>query len=169
MTSNDYLNLTVTVIFLILTVMLAVRWFKLRGKITIPDQQWSTIRILFVVIGALSLLSMFSGSQTGLLDYLRVVATIAAVAAYMLCRDGLGESGLVVAGRWYAWNEVKGWDYSEDKKKFTVYFNLGSNSNPSADGYGDKELAFAKADQQKVVSQLQAKAGHRYKRMKKNK
>ena len=89
---NMILNVAISVIFAVLSVIMLFRWNKWRGKVIIQDQQWSTVRILFLAIGVMSFISFLTTNQnTTYWDYIRIVMTIIAVTAYMTVRDGVGE------------------------------------------------------------------------------
>ena len=122
---NMILNVAISVIFAVLSVIMLFRWNKWRGKVIIQDQQWSTVRILFLAIGVMSFISFLTTNQnTTYWDYIRIVMTIIAVTAYMTVRDGVGEEGLLSAGKFYPWNIVRSYDYEERKKVIAVYFTV---------------------------------------------
>lgn len=113
---NDIINIVIGVVFIGLSIPLFFRWKKLNGKVIIADQQWSTMRILFLVVGVLSVLSMFTqGASMSMFDIFRLTGTIIAVSVYMVVRDGVGEDGLVTGGKMIPWSEVRAYDYEKEK------------------------------------------------------
>ena len=164
---NDYLNITITIVFAILAVMMLVRWSKLRGKVMIQDQQWSTLRMVFLAFGILSFFTLFVNQSTNTLyDYLRIGATLAAVTAYMSCRDGVGGEGMISAGKLYPWTEVKAWDYEERAKVLAFYFQIDSQNEKKPDNYTTKELDFAKDDKEAIMKFMNLNLSRKYTRMK---
>ena len=60
---NMILNIAISVIFAVLSVVMLIRWNKWKGKVIIQDQQWSTVRIMFLVIGVMSFVSFLLTNQ----------------------------------------------------------------------------------------------------------
>lgn len=163
---NDYLNVAVTVIFVVLSLMMMFRWTKLHGKVMIQDQQWSTLRMIFLALGILSVFSLFMTEGNTVYDYCRIVATIIAVTVYMACRDGVGEEGLIAGGKLFPWSEVKAWDYEERSKVVAVYFQVESQNEKKPDAYTTKELDFAKTDKYSLMKFMNMNLSRKYTRMK---
>lgn len=167
-TVNMIVNLVISAIFAVLAVIMFIRWQKWKGKVMIPDQQWSTVRILFLCLGVMSFISLLITSQnTTLFDYLRLATTILAVSAYMVVRDGVGEDGLVSGGRFYPWKIVRAFDMEEKKKVLAVYFTVESQNEKKPDEYVTKELDFANEDKESVKEFLKLNLHRKYTRMKK--
>ena len=165
---NMILNVAISVIFAVLSVIMLFRWNKWRGKVIIQDQQWSTVRILFLAIGVMSFISFLTTNQnTTYWDYIRIVMTIIAVTAYMTVRDGVGEEGLLSAGKFYPWNIVRSYDYEERKKVIAVYFTVESQNEKKPDEYVTKELDFSVEDKETLMKFLKLNLGRKYTRMKK--
>ena len=165
---NMILNVAISVIFAVLSVIMLFRWNKWRGKVIIQDQQWSTVRILFLAIGVMSFISFLTTNQnTTYWDYIRIVMTIIAVTAYMTVRDGVGEEGLLSAGKFYPWNIVRSYDYEERKKVIAVYFTVESQHEKKPDEYVTKELDFSVEDKETLMKFLKLNLGRKYTRMKK--
>ena len=165
---NMILNVAISVIFAVLSVIILFRWNKWRGKVIIQDQQWSTVRILFLAIGVMSFISFLTTNQnTTYWDYIRIVMTIIAVTAYMTVRDGVGEEGLLSAGKFYPWNIVRSYDYEERKKVIAVYFTVESQNEKKPDEYVTKELDFSVEDKDTLMKFLKLNLGRKYTRMKK--
>ena len=165
---NMILNVAISVIFAVLSVIMLFRWNKWRGKVIIQDQQWSTVRILFIAIGVMSFISFLTTNQnTTYWDYIRIVMTIIAVTAYMTVRDGVGEEGLLSAGKFYPWNIVRSYDYEERKKVIAVYFTVESQNEKKPDEYVTKELDFSVEDKDTLMKFLKLNLGRKYTRMKK--
>ena len=165
---NMILNVAISVIFAVLSVIMLFRWNKWRGKVIIQDQQWSTVRILFLAIGVMSFISFLTTNQnTTYWDYIRIVMTIIAVTAYMTVRDGVGEEGLLSAGKFYPWNIFRSYDYEERKKVIAVYFTVESQNEKKPDEYVTKELDFYVEDKDTLMKFLKLNLGRKYTRMKK--
>ena len=165
---NMILNVAISVIFAVLSVIMLFRWNKWRGKVIIQDQQWSTVRILFLAIGVMSFISFLTTNQnTTYWYYIRIVMTIIAVTAYMTVRDGVGEEGLLSAGKFYPWNIVRSYDYEERKKVIAVYFTVESQNEKKPDEYVTKELDFSVEDKDTLMKFLKLNLGRKYTRMKK--
>lgn len=164
---NAVLNIIVSIILAVLSVVLILRWYKLKGKVIIRDQQWSTVRIMFLALGLLSFVSLIMNKENTLFDYMRIVATIVAVTVFMMMRDGVGEQGMVSGGKLYPWSEVRSWDYEERKNVVAVYFTLESQKKNKPDDYTSKELDFANYDKANVLKFMRMNQGRKYTRMKK--
>lgn len=166
-TVNMIVNLVISAIFAVLAVIMFIRWYRWKGKVMITDQQWSTVRILFLGLGVMSFISLLITNQnTTLFDYIRLTATILAVSAYMTVRDGVGEEGLVSGGKFYPWSEVRAYDTEEKKKVLAVYFTVESQDEKKPDEYVTKELDFANEDKESVYKFLKLNLGRKYTRMK---
>jgi hypothetical protein len=146
--------------------MMMFRWTKLHGKVMIQDQQWSTLRMIFLALGILSVFSLFMTEGNTVYDYCRIVATIIAVTVYMACRDGVGEEGLIAGGKLFPWSEVKAWDYEERSKVVAVYFQVESQNEKKPDAYTTKELDFAKTDKYNLMKFMNMNLSRKYTRMK---
>lgn len=71
-TVNMIVNLVISAIFAVLAVIMFIRWYRWKGKVMITDQQWSTVRILFLGLGVMSFISLLITNQnTTLFDYIR--------------------------------------------------------------------------------------------------
>lgn len=162
---NDYLNISITVVFALLAVLMFLRYRKLRGKVLVADQQWSVIRIAFLMIALLTFVTMFNSDNT-VYDYFRIGATVCAVTAYMVCRDGVGEEGIVSAGKLFPWNEVRGWDYEERKNIVAMFFQVDSQNKKKPDQYSTKELDFANSDKEVLMKFMKLNQSRKYTRMK---
>jgi hypothetical protein len=162
---NDYLNIGMAAAFTVLAVLMFYRYGKIRGKVMIGDQQLSGIRIAFIGIALLTFFTMFSSENTTL-DYVRIVATILAVTAYMVCRDGVGEEGVVSAGKMFPWSEIRAWDYEERKNAIAVYIQVDSQNEKKPDHYTTKELDFSTKDKEVLLKFLKMNQGRKYTRMK---
>lgn len=165
---SDILNIILIALFGTLAVVYFYRYFKNRGRIMIQDQQWSYIRILFLTLGVLSIVTLISqhNSMT-FLDYCRVICMIVAVSGYMVVRDGVGETGMVAMGKFYPWHMVRAYDYKDAKNVVEVYFTVESTKKDKPDDYTTKELDFSKADRDILMRFLEINLGRKYTRMKK--
>lgn len=166
-TINMIVNLVITAIFTVLAIVMFIRWYKWKGKVMITDQQWSTVRIIFLALGLASFISLLVSNQytTGF-DYLRITATVLAVSAYMTVRDGVGEEGLISGGKFYPWSEVRAYDTEEKKNVLAVYFTVESQDENKPDEYVTKELDFANEDKEAVLKFLKLNLGRKFTRMK---
>ena len=148
---NDIINIVIGVVFIGLSIPLFFRWKKLNGKVIIADQQWSTMRILFLAVGVLSVLSMFTqGASMSVFDIFRLTGTIIAVSVYMVVRDGVGEDGLVTGGKMIPWSEVRAYDYEKRKNVIAVFFTVESQNEKKPDDYRSKELDFSLQDEEQL-------------------
>lgn len=164
---NDYVNIVLIAVFSVVSVVMFWRYFKNGSKVMIKDQQWSYIRILFLVIGVMSVISLLSSKNNTLLDYFRIGVMIVAVTAYMLMRDGVGEEGLVSGGKFYSWDLCRAYDWQEKKSIIAVFFTMEDPSDKNPDGYKTKELDFSKEDKDVLMEFLKLNLGRKYTRMKK--
>ena len=163
---SDTMNIILIASFSVLSVIMLVRWFLNRGKVMIQDQQWSYIRIMFLVVGLLSILS-FIASNNSILDYVRLTVMVVAVSAYMIVRDGVGEDGLVSGGKFYPWEIVRAYDYKELKNVVEVYFTVDSTNEKKPDEYTTKVLDFSNESKDILMRFLEINLGRKYTRMKK--
>lgn len=163
---SDYMNLCITFIFLVLAIMMGMRMYQMRGKISIPDQQWSSMRIIFLVFGLLSILTLIFNQTNTMYDYGRGVATAAAVILYLLNHDGIGKEGLITAGHLYSWKEIKSWDTEDRKNTLAVYFQVNGQNDKKTGAPIMTELFFAKKDKEAVKEILDQNLSRKYTRMK---
>lgn len=165
----NIINIAIGTIFILISIPLFIRWRRISGKVLITDQQWSTMRILFLVVGVLSVLSMImEGANMSFFDIYRLTGTIVAVSVYMVVRDGVGEEGLVSGGKLIPWNEVRAYDYEVRKNVVAVYFTVESQNEKNPDDYRSKELDFAREDEDVLKKFLDTNLKRKYTRMKKN-
>lgn len=165
---NMYLNIAVGAVFTVFGVVMLIRWARIHKYIMIQDQQWGTLRIMVLVLGVLSMLTlvMNTASNSGW-DYFRIAATLLAVTAYLAVHDGVGEDGMVSGGKFYPWNEVRSYDYQEQKNHVAVYFTVESQDEKKPDDYTTKELDFSNQDKEVLMKFLKLNLGRKYTRMKK--
>lgn len=167
--TTDIINIVIGTVFIAVSIPLFIRWRKINKKVIIQDQQWSTMRILFLVVGVLSILSLLlDGANMTYFDVYRLTGTVFAVSIYMLVRDGVGEEGLVSGGKLYPWSEVRAYDYETRKNVIAVYFTIESQNESKPDDYRSKELDFSKQDEEQLKKFLEMNLGRKYTRMKKN-
>ena len=166
MNLNDTLNIAITIIFAVLSVIMLLRWYKLKGKVMIADQQWSTMRILFLIIGLLSFLLIATNQENTIIDYARLCATVIAVSIFMMLRDGIGEEGVISGSVLFPWKKVRAWDYEERKNVIAVFFTIIDKDGKKEEHY-EKELDFANSDKENVLKFLRNNIGNKYTRMKK--
>lgn len=164
---SDIMNYILIGTFSVLSVLMLIRYFKNKDKVFIQDQQWSYIRILFLVIGILSILSFVTLKDQTILDYIRLTVMVVAVTAYMIVRDGIGETGIVVGGKFYPWNIVRAYDYKDLDKVTEVYFTVESTDEKKPDQYSTKVLDFSKEDREVLLKFLELNHYRKYTRMKK--
>lgn len=169
LSTADIINIVISIVFFALSIPLFIRWRRLRDKVIISDQQWSTTRIIFLTLGVLSFISLLTqGSSMTMFDIVRLSATVVAVSIYMVVRDGVGEEGLVSGGKLIPWSEVRAYDYEQRKNVVAVYFTVESQNENKPDDYRSKELDFANEDKEILMKFLETNLGRKYTRMKKN-
>lgn len=164
---SDIVNIILIVVFGTLAVVMFTRYFKNHRRIMIEDQQWSYIRIMFLVVGVLSIISLLSMKGGSILDYIRIVIMIISVSAYMIVRDGVGEDGMLSGGKFYPWDQVMAYDYRVEKNIVAVYFMIESTDEKKKDEYTTKELDFSINDKDVLLKFLELNLGRKYTRMKK--
>ncbi len=165
---NDTLNILIGVVFTVLGVVMIVRWFRIHKYIMIQDQQWGTLRIMILVMGLLTMLTLLMNSaDNSVLDYFRMGATMVAVTAFLAVHDGIGEEGMVAGGKFTPWNMVRSYDYKEKKNVIQVFFTVESENEKKPDEYTTKELDFAMTDKEVLMKFLKLNLGRKYTRMKK--
>lgn len=164
MTTTDAVNFGIAVLFGVFAIMMLVHMVKHYKWIEIPDRQWSALKILFLAIGLLTILSILTDTSmiTSLSGILRTVTTTAAVIIYLLMKDGIGEQGLVSGITTYTWKDIKAYDYEEDNKKFHVFFVMDSSKGEQV-----RELIFDRDKEEEVKDLLKKNLGRKYTRMKK--
>ncbi len=164
---NIYLNIIISVTFTVFGIVMLIRWARIHKYIMIQDQQWGYLRIMVLILGLLSMVSLFAGGTINTTwDYVRIAATLLAVTAFMAVHDGVGEDGLVSAGKFYPWNEVRAYDYRENKNHVAVYFMVESRNEKKPDDYTTKELDFSNQDKEVLLKFLKLNLGRKYTRMK---
>lgn len=164
MTATDAVNFGIAVLFGVFAIMMLKHMIRHRNWIEIPDRQWSALKILFLAIGILTVLSILTDSSmiTSLSGILRTFTTIAAVIIYLMMKDGIGKEGIVSGISTYAWKDIKAYDYEEDKKKFHVFFILDADKGEQV-----RELVFDIDREEEVKTLLKNNLGRKYTRMKK--
>ena len=163
---TDFLNIVSIIVFGTLTVLMFYRYSKASKKIMIQDKQWNIYRGLFVGLGVVSIINLFSGVDT-ILDYGRIITTITCVSAMVAARDGVGEEGIASNGKFYNWSEVMQYDYEDTKNAFTTYFMIKSQDPKKPDNYNTKVIDFDKKNKDVVVEFLKINQGRKKTRMKK--
>lgn len=165
---NMYLNIVIGVVFTVFGIVMLIRWARIHKYIMIQDQQWGTLRIMVLILGVLSMMTLVMNSSSNTAwDYFRIGATLVAVTAYLAVHDGVGEEGLVAAGKLYPWNTVRSYDYQENKNHVAVYFTVESQDEKKPDDYTTKELDFSNQDKEVLMKFLKLNLGRKYTRMKK--
>ena len=165
---NMYLNIAIGILFSVFGIVMMFRWVRLHKYIMIPDQQWGYLRIMVLILGIFSMLSLLmnlSGNTPW--DYFRIGATLVAVTAFLAVHDGIGEEGLVAAGKFYPWSEVRSYDYVEKKNVVQVFFTVESQNKDKPDDYTTKELDFSNENKDVLMQFLKLNLGRKYTRMKK--
>ena len=165
---NMYLNIVIGIVFTAFGIVMMIRWAKIHKKIMIQDQQWGTLRIMVLILGVLSMLTLVMNTATNSgWDYFRIAATLVAVTAYLAVHDGVGEEGLVAGGKFFPWSDVRSYDYQEQKNHVAVYFPVESQDEKKPDDYTTKELDFSNQDKEVLKKFLTLNLGRKYTRMKK--
>ena len=163
---NTMSNVVLIVMFGGMGAWLFTGWFRTRGKITIYDRRWTASRILFVVAGVMSFLTL--AVKSTLLDYIRIVCMLFCIISYLLVRDGIGEEGVSCNGSFVPWQEVRGYDFQQDKKNFIAMFAVWDKASVKNGDY-IMNVSFAQEDKEQVIAFLKKKIGKKYTRMKKDK
>lgn len=127
----EMFNLFVTAMFIAVAVYLLWGFAKSRGKVKITDRNWSVARILFLVAFLLALVTVFFVENV--YDIVRTVATILALGLFFFIRDGIGEEGVVTLARLIPWDQIRGYDYKENKNMFSVYFVEDNKTKSNTD------------------------------------
>lgn len=165
---NMYLNLVIAIAFTVFGIFMMIRWAKIHKYIMIQDQQWGYLRIMVLILGLLSMITLVVNTQTNTVwDYLRIGATLIAVTAFLAVHDGVGEEGLVAGGKFFPWSEVRSYDYREQKNHVAAYFTVESQNEKKPDEYTTKELDFSNQDKEVLLKFLKMNLGRKYTRMKK--
>ncbi len=165
---SDIFNIVIGVLFVIIGIIMMVRWARVHKYIMIKDQQWGYLRIFFLAIGLMSIATLLMNiASNTITDYFRIAATMVAVTAFLSVHDGIGEEGIVATGKFYPWSEVRSWDLKEEKNYVAAYFTIESEDEKKPDEYTTKELDFAKEDQEYLKKFLNMNVGRKYTRMKK--
>lgn len=162
---GDLYNYIFTVIFAAIGIYMAIIFFATRKYLMIKDQQWSSFRIVFLILGVLSIVNFFMDENT-ISDYCRIVATLFCVTMLLAVHNGLGEEGIVAGLHYYPWGEVRGWDYDKKSSSTEFYFQVDSTNKKKKDDYKTKPVTFDKTNQEYAMKFLKLNAGGKYMRMK---
>lgn len=166
---NNYVNIALIAGFGIVSVLMLIRWGRVHRKVMIADKAWSTLRMIFLAFGLFSLFLLIANVEKTTLDYARLITSVILVTVFMMLRDGVGEEGMISAGKFYPWNIVRSYDYEERKNILAVYFTVESTDEKKPDNYTTKELDFALEDKELLMKFLTINCGRKYTRMKKRK
>ena len=160
---DQYSNIILAVIFGAIGIWLWIGFFKTRNLIY-KDRMWNISRILFLAIGILCIPSMFVYSSA--LDWVRLIAMLVCIAAFLLLRDGIGEKGAASLGRMYDWKEIRAYDYKRDGKDFKLYLVVEDGKSKSKDDF-NIIIKFDPKDEEAIKAYLKEKIGKKYTRMRK--
>jgi len=163
---NDYLNWILAGAFFAYSIFLIYNYIQYGNKIAIQDKQWNTFRTVFLVLGILSMVALTSSGNSAS-DMARIAATIICAAACMVSRDGIGEEGAGISGRFIQWGRVRSWDYEEEKKSFLLHLTVEPKNPKKKDDYMTKTLEFDLAQKELVLKFMRLNLGRKYTRMKK--
>ena len=163
---GDFWNIIFSVIFGGVTIVMFARFFMNNKKILIKGRRFSGIRIAFVAIGMITMLAMFS-SQNTTFDYVRSTITLLCVSGLMMARDGIGEEGVVVGGKFYPWKECRAWDAEKKEHSMDMFFTLESQNKNKPDQYKTKTVEFDEHDMDNVLKFMTLNHGRKKQRMKK--
>ena len=156
---DQFSNILLTVIFTALAVWLFYGYTKTRGLI-FKDKLWSWSRIFFLVAGVLTLFSALV--FTTVLDWMRLAAMLLCVIGFFLTRDGIGENGFAISGRFYPFDHVHSYDYADYKDQFRIYFVMEGESFDAPN-----VLTLPKTQKEEIIAFLKGKIGKKHTRMKK--
>lgn len=163
---GDFWNIVFSVIFGAVTILMFARFFMNNKKVLIKDRRFSIIRIGFIIIGMITMLAMFSTENTTF-DYARSVITLLCVSGLMLARDGVGDEGVVVGGRFYPWKEVRAWDSSAKENSVDMFFTIEPQNKNKPDQYKTKNIEFDGRDKENLMKFMMLNQGRKKQRMKK--
>ncbi len=168
---SDTLNYILGTVFIGIGIFMIVQWIRYRKKIIIQDQQWGYLRIAFLVLGLATFMSLMTGVYNGVpisgSELYRIMSILIAVTAFLSYHDGIGEEGMVSAGRFTPWSKVRSYDFEKKEKTTAVYFLVESDNDSKPDEYKTKELDFAAKDHASLMRFLEINLGRKYTRMKK--
>ena len=100
---SDIFNIVIGVLFVIVGIVMLIRWARVHKYIMIKDQQWGYLRIFFLAIGLMSIATLLMNIASNTIsDYFRIAATMVAVTAFLSVHDGIGEEGIVAAVQYRA-------------------------------------------------------------------
>ncbi|MBE6130013.1 MAG: hypothetical protein E7185_12180 [Erysipelotrichaceae bacterium] len=168
MSGKDIFNIVIGVLFVIVGIVMLLRWTRVHKYIMIKDQQWGYLRIFVLFIGLLSIATLLMNAANNTTsDYFRIGATLVAVTAFLAVHDGVGEQGIVSSGKFIPWTEIRSWDLKEEKNYVAAYFTVESQDEKKPDEYTTKELDFANEDKEYLKKFLEMNVGRKYTRMKK--
>lgn len=162
---GDIYNLIFTGIFAGIGIYMTIVYFNTKKYLMIKDQQWSGFRIIFLVLGVLSIVNFFSSDNT-VLDYFRIIATLFCVSMLLAVHNGVGEEGIVAGLKYYKWSEVRGWDYEKKQNTTDIYFQVDNKNEKKKDEYNTKPVTFDKTNQEYALRFMKLNANGKYMRMK---
>ncbi|MBP3891035.1 MAG: hypothetical protein J6D29_02595 [Solobacterium sp.] len=162
---GDISNYIIIAMFLAIGVWVGIGFFRTRDKITIYDRMWNFSRILFLVCGILSVLSLITMHEP--IDIVRAIVTFVVIILFIFTRDGIGEEGVSSFGRFYPYKSIVGYDFRENKKDFSAYFIVDDGKERKSGEY-NVQVPFEKKDEERVRALLKDKIGRKYVRMKKS-
>lgn len=164
--SADAFNAVLTGIFFVLGFMVFHKYRKVKKYIVIQDKSSTFLRVGFYALMILSILTLIS-SHTWY-DIIRTAAMVFACSAYLMAHEGMGPEGVVKSNTFIPWNDVRNWDTMEHKKKFIVYFIVGSAGKTKTAETDAMEIDFAIDKEDAVKAMLKKYAARKYTRMKKS-
>ena len=163
---GDFWNIVFSVIFGLVAIVMFIRFFMNNKKILIKDRRFSGIRIGFVLIGLITMLAMFS-TQNTTFDYVRSTITLLCVSGLMMARDGIGDEGVVIGGKFYTWKDVRAWDVIPKEHSMDMFFTIESQNKNKPDQYKTKTVEFDEKDQENVMKFMMLNQKRKKQRMKK--
>ncbi len=148
---------------------MALRIIRLRGKVTIQDEQPKILLIMIMVLVTLMIVSTIWTYQTNtIMDYLRLILTIVVIILFYLLRDGVGEEGVSITGKHYIWDDINAWDYGKNDKGTSLYFTM-NNQKEDKDGKVNPKIINLSDDKaEEAIKIIKNYIPKKYKRMRKS-
>ena len=157
---SDMTNLILMAFFLGMDGYFIYRFFRTRKYIKVVDRFPTFIYVMMSLLFFSILITMLFDPMNNMLSYVRSGLMLLLVVMFFLARDGIGDEGIVVSGRFIPYSDIKGWDYEEDKKVFRTYYSLGDNNF--------RTVSFELKNKDAVLELLKEHIQKKYMRMRKS-
>ena len=165
---NEGVKLATTLVFIILAILLGLRFFKTKGKVKIKDSQPKMMIYLVDILITLMVISTIFTYQTNtFIDYIRLVFTIIVIILFYNLHDGVGDEGVSIQGNNYTWEDINSWDYSNDEKNTTIYFQMYNQKMNKNNKIVPKMINFTKDNGEEALKVIKEHVPKKFKRMRK--